>query len=277
MKKRTVFPLSEVTIFVLLCLLAVLCFSPFYVMIINATHSSNELLTNLFIGPGFSLADNYRNMTHMINIWRGFLNSCIITVSGTILSAYFGALTAFGVSRYQFKGRSVIYAIIIGSMMIPSQLGIIGFFRINSAMGLLDTFVPLIIPAIANASTVFFIIQYMRSALPESLLEAARIEGSGEFTIFNYIVIPMVKPAIATMSIFNFIFSWNNFMTPMIVLFSQKNFTVPLLIMNLRGTFNRDYGATYCGIAMSIIPILVTYAFMSKHITNGLTAGAVKG
>ena len=204
------------------------------------------------------------------------MNSCIITISATILSAYFGALTAFGLAKYSFKGRSALYALVVGSMMIPSQLGIVGFFRLNSSLGTLDTFIPLIVPAIANAGTVFFIIQYMRSALPDSLLEAARIEGSGEFAIFNYIVLAMVKPAIATMSIFNFIFGWNNFMTPMIVLFSQKNFTVPLLIMNLRGTYSRDFGATYCGIAMSIVPILAVYAFMSRQITGGLTAGAIK-
>jgi len=213
----------------------------------------------------------------MIDIWRGFLNSFIITTSATVLSAYFGALTAFGLAKYTFKGRKIIYALVVGSMMIPSQLGIVGFFRLSAAMGTLDTYIPLIIPYIANTSTVFFIIQYIRTALPDSLLEAARIEGSGEFAIFNYIVLAMVKPAIATMSIFNFIFSWNNIMTPMIILFSQKNFTVPLLIMNLRGAYNRDLGATYCGIAMSIVPIMVAYAFMSKQITGGLTAGAIKG
>ena len=268
---------SKGGIFILLALLGLLCFSPFYIMIINATHSSGELMTALFLSPGASLADNYRNMTRMIDIWRGFLNSWVITISVTVLSAYFGALTAFGLAKYSFRGKNILHGLVAGSMMIPSQLGIVGFFRLNAALGTLDTFVPLIAPSIANAGTVFFILQYMRSALPDSLLEAARIEGSGEFGIFNYITLPLVKPAVATMSIFNFILSWNNFMTPMIVLLSQKNFTVPLLVMNLRGTFNRDFGATYCGIAMSIVPILIIYACMSRYITGGLSAGAVKG
>jgi multiple sugar transport system permease protein len=276
-KQKKSVSIGRIIIYILLVFLGVFCFSPFYVMIINSTHSTNELMTRLYVTPGDSFLNNYRNMQGMIQIWRGFINSCIVTFSVTILSAYFGALTAFGISKYSFPGRGIIYSIIIGSMMIPSQLGIIGFFRLNSTLGTLDTYIPLIIPSIANASTVFFIIQYMESALSDSLLEAARIEGCGEFTIFNRIVLSMVKPAIATMSIFNFIFSWNNFLTPMIVLFSQKNFTVPLLIMNLRGTFNRDFGATYCGIALSIVPILIVYAFMSKHITSGLSAGAVKG
>jgi multiple sugar transport system permease protein len=269
--------IKKIVILFLLSLLALLCFSPFYIMIINSTHSANELLRSIFITPGRSFLENYATVNRMIDIRRGFLNSFIITISSTVLSAYFGALTAFGLAKYTFKGRGFFYSVVVGSMMIPSQLGIIGFFRLNSALGALDTFIPLIVPSAANASTVFFIVQYMRSALPDSLLEAARIEGCGEFTIFNYIVLVLVKPAIATMSIFNFIFSWNNFMTPMIILFSQKNFTIPLLIMNLRGTFNRDFGATYCGIAISIIPILITYACMSRYITSGLTAGAIKG
>lgn len=252
MKRKSI---SRVLIYLLLILLTIICFLPFYIMIINATHSTNELMTGLYLLPGDSLIENYHNMTNMIDIGRGFLNSIIITVSSTVLSGYFGALTAFGLTKYEFRGRNIIFAIIMMSMMIPSQLGIIGFFRLCKYMGILDTFFPLILPSIANASTVFFIMQYIRSSLPDSLLECARMEGCGEFLIFNRIVIPLIKPAIATMSIFNFVASWNNFMVPMIVLFSQKNFTLPLLIMNLRGSFNRDYGATYTALALSLIHI----------------------
>lgn len=269
--------MGRTAVYIGLILLVILCFCPFYIMIINATHSSNELMTGMYLLPGKSTGKNYESMTAMINIGKGFFNSAVITVSATLLSAYFGALTAFGLTKYEFKGKNILFAVVMISMMMPAQLGIIGFFRLCKYMGILDTFLPLILPAIANAGTVFFVMQYMKSTLPDSLLESARIEGCGEFYIFNKIVLPLCKPAIATMSIFNFVGSWNNFMTPMIVLFNQKNFTLPLLIMNLRGTFNRDYGATYLAIALSIIPIMVVYAFMSKSITEGLTAGAVKG
>lgn len=269
--------LSRILIYVGLCLLTVICFLPFYIMIINATHSSDELMTGLYLLPGISIVDNYHSMSGMINIFQGFRNSIIISVLSTGFSAYFGAMTAFGLSKYHFKGNGIVFGVIMVSMMIPAQLGIIGFFRLCKFMNILDTYYPLIFPAIANASTVFFVFQYMKSSLPDSLLESARIEGSGEFRIFNQIALPLVKPAIATMSIFNFVSSWNNFLTPMIILFNQKNFTLPLLIMNLRGTFNRDYGATYLGIAMSIVPIMIVYAFASRTITEGLTAGAVKG
>lgn len=268
---------GRIVIYVLLVLLTIICFLPFYIMIINATHSSDELMTGLYLLPGSSIASNYQNMAQMINIWKGFLNSAIITILSTVFSAYFGALTAFGIAKYDFKGKNFLFVVILVSMMIPAQLGIIGFFKLCKYMGTLDTFIPLILPSIANASTVFFVIQYMKGSLPDSLLECARIEGCNEFRIFNSIVLPLVKPSIATMSIFNFVGSWNNFMTPMIILFNQKNFTLPLLMMNLRGAYNRDFGATYLALALSILPIMIVYAFMSRSITEGLTAGAVKG
>ncbi len=179
--------LSRIIIYILLILLTVICFLPFYIMIINATHSSNELMTGLYLLPGASIFQNYLNMREMIQIGRGFLNSVIISFSSTLLSAYFGALTAFGLSKYRFKGQGIVFGIVMVSMMIPSQLGIIGFFRLFKFMGILDTFFPLILPGIANASTVFFIMQYMKSSLPDSLLESARIEGCNEFIIFNRI------------------------------------------------------------------------------------------
>jgi multiple sugar transport system permease protein len=245
-------------------------------MIINATHSTDELMVGLYLLPGNKLLFNYRNLMQMINIWRGFVNSAVISVSSTVLAAYFSALTAFGLAKYNFPGKKLVYAVIIASLMIPAQLGIIGFFRLCKYMKLLDSFIPLIIPSIANAGTVFFVHQYM-GTISDSLLESARVEGCGEFRMFNKIILPLAKPAIATMAIFNFVASWNNFFTPMIILFDKNNFTIPLLIMNLRGAFNRDFGATYCAIALSIIPIIIIYCLISKHLTEGLMAGAVKG
>jgi multiple sugar transport system permease protein len=268
---------NKFIIYFILVLLLVLCICPFYIMIINATHSTDELMVGLYLLPGTKLITNYHNLSQMINIWNGFINSIIISVSVTILSTYFGALTAFGLSKYDFPGKKIVYAVIMASMMIPAQLGIIGFFKLCKFMKLLDTFIPLIVPSIANAGTVFFVHQYMEQTLADSLIESARVEGCGEFRIFNKIVFPLSKPAVSTMAIFNFVASWNNFFTPMIILFNKNNFTIPLMIMNLRGAFNRDFGATYCAIAMSIVPIILIYSIISKNITKGLMAGAVKG
>lgn len=268
---------NKFIVYAILAVLLILCIFPFYIMIINSTHTTEELMVGLYLGPGSALFSNYGNLSQMTDIWKGFLNSTVISVSSTLLSAYFGALTAFGLAKYEYKGKKIVLTIIMLSMMIPSQLGIIGFFRLCKYMDILDTFIPLILPSIANASTVFFVYQYMEQSISDSLIESARVEGCGEFGLFNRIILPLAKPGIATMAIFNFVGSWNNFLTPMIILFNQEKFTVPLLIMNLRGAFNRDYGATYCAIAMSIVPIIIIYCLISRHITEGLMTGAVKG
>lgn len=272
--KRNIF---NVFAYAILFLLVIICIIPFYIMIVNATHTTNELMVGLYMFPGTALFDNFKNLNELIDIGRGFLNSAIITISVTLITAYFGTMTAFGLAKYEFKGKKIVFILVMLSLMVPSQLGIVGFFRLCKYLNILDSFWPLILPAFANASTVFFVRQYIISAVPDSLIEACRVEGGGELHLFNYIILPLCKPVIATMAIFNFVGSWNNFLTPMIILFTQKNFTLPLLIMNLRGAFNRDFGATYCALALSIIPIIIVYCFMSKKITDSMMDGAVKG
>lgn len=264
-------------IYILLAILVIICVLPFYVMIINSTHSTNELYTGVDILPGKYFLQNLINLTSKVSMGRGFLNSAIISVSSTVLAIYFGAMTAFGLSEYRFKFRKGIYVILMCSMMIPGQLSIIGLFRLCRIMKLLDSYIPLILPSIANATTIFFLLQYMETTLDENLLDAARIDGATEVGIFHKVVFPITKPALATQGIFNFVSFWNNFFTPMILLFSDTKFTVPLLINNLNNGMLQDLGAKYAAISISIIPIIIVYAFLSRYITEGMMAGAVKG
>lgn len=268
--------LSTITLYFLLILLAILCFLPFYMMMINATHTSNDIATQLNILPGEAFADNYKRMMESVNMWQGFKNSLIISVSSTALAAYFGALTAYGFSKYHFKGSKVLFGILLGSMMFPSQLGLIGFFKVCSELHLINKHLALIIPAIANANFVFFVKLYMDAAVPNEIVESARIDGCGEFKIFNKIVLPMITPSIATMSIFTFIASWNSYLVPLVVLYDEQKYTVPILTAMAKGVYRTDFGAVYVAIAMSMVPIMVVFAFCSKYIIGGLTAGAVK-
>lgn len=273
MKKR----LSHGLIYIILAILLLICILPFYVMIINSTHSTNELYVGLKILPGKYLIKNITNMTQSVNMARGFFNSFIIAGSSTLLAAYFGTMTAYGIFEYRFRMRKVIYSMIMVSMMVPTQLSIIGLFRLSRNLGILDTYWPIIIPSIANASTIFFVLQYLETTMDEELLDAARIDGCGEISIFHKFILPLSKPGIATMAIFNFVSYWNNFFTPMILLFSDDKFTVPLLINNLNKGMLQDLGAKYAAIAISIVPIIIVYCFFSKYITKGMMAGAVKG
>jgi len=210
-------------------------------------------------------------------IWQGFGNSAFIAIFTTLLSIYFSAMTAYGLHVYRFVGRTVLWTIILIVIMLPSSLSIIGFYQFMSVLKLRDSYIPLIVPGIAAAATVLFLRQYMMSVLSTDLIDAARIDGAGEYRIFNFIILPVMVPALAAQSIFTFVGSWNNFITPFVLLSSEKKYTLPMLVQNLRGNIYRaEYGAIYLGIAVSLIPILIFYSFMSRFIISGITMGGLK-
>jgi len=210
-------------------------------------------------------------------IWQGFGNSAFIAICATVLSIYFSAMTAYGLHVYRFLGRMALWTIILVIIMLPSTLSIIGFYQFMAVLKLRDSYVPLIIPGIAAAGTVLFLRQYMMSVLSTELIDAARIDGAGEYRIFNIIILPIMVPALAAQSIFTFVGSWNNFITPFVLLSSEKKYTLPMLVQNLRGNIYRaEYGAIYLGIAISLIPILIFYSLMSRFIISGITMGGLK-
>jgi len=210
-------------------------------------------------------------------IWQGFGNSAFISICTTILSIYFSAMTAYGLHVYRFKGRILLWTVILIIIMLPSSLSIIGFYQFMSVLKLRDSYIPLIIPGIAAAGTVLFLRQYMMSVLSTDLIDAARIDGASEYRIFNIIILPVIVPALAAQSIFTFVGSWNNFITPFILISTEEKYTLPMLVQNLRGNIYRtEYGAIYLGIAVSLIPIMLFYSFMSRFIITGITMGGLK-
>ena len=164
-------------------------------------------------------------------------------------------------------------------MMIPTQVTALGFIKLVNGMNLMDTFIPLIVPTIASPVVFFYMKQYMESALPMSLIEAARIDGSGELKTFNSIVLPLMKPAIAVQAIFTFVSSWNNYFTPALILHEDKKKTLPILIAQLRAAdwLKFDMGQVYVMITFSILPVIIVYLILSKHIVQGVALGSVKG
>lgn len=259
-----------------LILLLLLSIIPFYLVVINSTHSSFDIVTSLNLGIGGYLGENYATMQSHVNIWRGFANSLCIAIPFTVFTGYFGALTAYGFAKYKFKGKSFLFAVVLASMMLPSQLSIIGFYQLNLKLRLLNSYLPFILPGVANASVVFFLRGIIEQSIPDSMLEAARIEGCSEIGIFNRLVLPCVSPGVATMCIFNFVSSWNNYMGPLIIMTDSKKYTMPVMIAMVKGLYLTNYGAMYLAIAISIVPIVLVYCFCSKYIINGLTVGADK-
>jgi multiple sugar transport system permease protein len=275
-KKKGRFSIGKSILYVFLTALAVICFLPFYFMIINCTHSSTDIAQKLLLFPGLEFLENYNRMTELVPIWSGMANSLMIAVSATILSGYFGALTSFGFAKYKFKGKEFLFAIVLGSLIVPQQIALAGISKVIYTLGLVDNRLALIIPAIANPAMVFFTRYYIQSAVSDSVLESARMDGCSEFRIFNSIVVPMIVPSLATMSIFTFIGSWNSYLLPLFILNTQEKYTMPLMTALAKGVYQNDYGAVYSCIAMSMLPIIIVFSFCSKYIISGLTAGAVK-
>ncbi|ADU28970.1 carbohydrate ABC transporter permease [Evansella cellulosilytica] len=275
MNKRGI---AKIIIYTFLILLLVISFIPFYMMIVNATRSTQEILQHGFtLFPSNAIMDNYEILISYMNLWRGFANSLFIAVCVTLLSSYFSALTAYGFAVYKFKGSNFLFITVLVLMMVPGQLGLIGFFDLINTLGFLDTYVPLIIPPIASPFIVFFLRQFLVTTMHPSLLEAARIDGASELRIFHQIGFPIMMPAVATMAIFTFIGSWNNYILPLVVLFSPEKYTLPVMMGALRGSqVAQNLGAMYLGIAISVVPIMIAFLFLSKYIISSISAGAVK-
>jgi multiple sugar transport system permease protein len=275
MKHKTFRP-SSLGIWLLLIVLTLLCAVPFVVVFINSTHSSLDIVKQFNVLPGDALAENYQTMQKLVDIWRGFFNSVVITVPFTLLTGYFGAFTAYGFAKYKFRFQNVLYAIVLASMMIPSQLSIIGFYRLCLKLSLTNNYLPFILPGIANATSVFFLRGIIEQSISDSMIEAPRLEGCSEFGIFNRIVLPCILPGVASMCIFNFVASWNAYMGPLIILQRKELYTMPVMISMIKGLYVTNYGAMYLAVAISVIPIMLVFAFFSHYIIDGLTAGSEK-
>lgn len=256
---------------------AVICLIPFYSMFITATHTNSSIARQLLLIPGGELLHNYSRLVEAVPIWRGFFNTTLISTISTLLTVYFSALAGYGFSKYRFRLNSVLFGIVLGTMMIPGQLGIIGFYRLMDSFGWLNTYWPLILPSIHNAFGVFLMKQFADSMIPSEMVESGRMDGSGEWRIFHRLVLPLLMPGMATLAIFTFIGKWNDFLNPLIILFDTQLQTLPVMIAGVKSQFSADFGAQYVGIIISIIPILIVFSIMSRRIIGSVAAGAVKG
>ena len=266
--------------YVVLVLISFLCLFWFYVLFVNATRTNSQIQSGFSPLPGSNLIANWVNLMHgTLPVVRGMLNSFIVAGCSAFLCVYFSTMTAYAIHVYEFKAKKVIHTFILAVMMIPTQVTALGFVKLVQGMKLEDNFIPLIVPAIAAPVTFFYMKQYMDSALPLALVEAARIDGAGEFHTFNTIVLPLMKPSIAVQAIFSFVASWNNYFTPALILHKDKMKTLPILIAQLRSAdfLKFDMGQVYMMIAFSIFPVIIVYLILSKYIVGGVAVGSVKG
>ena len=280
-KARRMLQASRFTVYVILVFLSFLCLFSFYMLIINATRSNADLQ------GGFRLIPSDQFFINLVNAWtdasidipRGMLNSFFIASTTAILSTYFSALTAYGIHAYNFRLKKAAFTFIMAVMVIPNQVYAVGFYQTCVKLGWTNSYIPLILPGSAAPVVFFYMKQYMESILPMEIVDAARVDGSGEFHTFNRIILPMLKPALAVQLIFSFVQSWNNYFLPALLLDKAEMKTVPIMIAQLRSAdYSKfDMGKVYMFILLAILPVMIVYMALSKFIIKGVTAGSVKG
>lgn len=266
--------------YIVLIIISILCLFWFYVLFVNATRTHAQIQYGFSMIPGTNTIKNWHALMNSVQpVWNGMINSVLISVLTAALSVYFSTMTAYGIHVYTFTGKKAISTFILAIMMIPTQVTALGFYRLMFDMGLIDSFIPLIVPGIAAPAVYFYMKQYMESSLPLEIIEAARIDGAGEFYTFNSIIIPIMKPAIAVEAIFSFVSSWNNYFLPSLILTKSKMKTLPIMIAEMRGAdfLKFNMGQVYMMLVFAILPVIVVYLVLSKHIVGGVALGAVKG
>lgn len=280
-KDKVVLNIQRTLCYIVLILLAILCLFSFYVLVINTTRSHPDIQKGFSLLPGRSFFNNLKNLLGDANlpVLSGMFNSLVVAGGSALLSVYFSALTAYAIHAYNFRFKNLAFTIIMVIMMVPTQVSALGFVDQMSRMRLMNSFIPLIVPSIASPVVFFFIKQYMDSVLPIELVEAARIDGAHEFRIFNQIVLPLMKPAIAVQAIFTFVSSWNNYFIPSLIINRDSKKTLPILIAQLRSAdfLKFDMGKVYMMLGCAILPVIIVYLCLSKFIVRGVTLGGVKG
>ena len=266
--------------YVLCIFLACLSLFPFIIMLVNATRDTPSIQSSpISLVFGSNLKRNFQILTSkdMFSPLVGLKNSLIISVCATALTVYFSTLTAYALVAYEWKLKGPFFAMILAVMMIPATVTSIGFYQFMYRIGWTNNLLPLILPAIAAPGTVFFMRQFMIPALPMEIVQSARVDGASEFRTFNQIVLPIMKPAMATQAIFAFVASWNNLFIPQILLTKKEVYTMPIMVSLLNGDIYKvEYGAIYLGILLTVLPIFVIYFALSKYIIAGVALGGVK-
>lgn len=273
-KNRTV--LGKIGMYIVLLVFLVISIFPFYWMIVGSTNSSDKMFTSPpTLIPGNQFMTNITNLDASVGIWRVLFNSLFVSGMYLILALAISAAAGYAFAKFDFRGRNLIFTVFLLSMMIPYQATLIPLFQMMSTFELLNTYFALIAPQLCYPFAIFLMRQNFKS-FPTELLEAARLDGAGEFRIFIKVVLPSMKPALAATSIFLFMFQWNNFMWPLVAVSTPDMYTFPVALSTLSGVSFTDYGQMMVGISIATIPIMIFFLALQRHFISGMLGSAVK-
>lgn len=256
---------------------AIVMLAPFYFMFVFATHSRTEIFSlppPVWFGNDF--IDNLNILTAKLPFWRNLGWSLYVAVASTALTLVFCSMGGYAFALFDFRFKNALFAFVMATMLLPSFMNMIPTFMIMDVLGWIDQPRALYIPGAASAFGIFLMRQFVSSSVPKDLIEAARMDGCGEFGIYWRIVLPLLKPALGTLGLITFIASWNNFIGPLIVMRSPEMYTLPLALRSLQSPVDTEWGALMAGSAIATLPLLVLFMLSSRQLISGLTAGAVK-
>jgi multiple sugar transport system permease protein len=262
----------------LVALGALVLVAPLYFTFVFATHTRAEIFASpppLWFGSAF--LSNLHLLLERLPYWRNLSLSLYVATMTTLLNLFLCSLAGYGFAVYEFRFKRELFAVVLGSMMLPSFLNMIPSFMVMSALGWIDQPRALYVPAAASALGIFMMRQYIGSAIPRDLLDAARMDGCSEFRIFWSVVLPLLGPALGTLGLITFINSWNNFVAPLVVMRTLEHYTLPLALRSMQSPNNTEWGALMAGSAIAMLPLLVAFFFFARRLVAGLTAGAVRG
>lgn len=270
--------IGRVFLYLMLIALALVTLFPFYWVFVLATHTQGSIYT---APPPFwfgeHLAQNYAALTGRLPFLRNIWNSFYIAGMATLFTVFTSSLAGFAFAMYEFRFKRPLFAVIIMSLMIPPLIGIIPYYLIIQNLGWLNTPRALWVPGMVSAFGIFLMRQYIASSVPKDLLDAGRIDGASEFRIYWNLVLPIVRPGLATLAMLTFIGQWNNFLTPLLVLNRNDTFTVPVALRTMQGLIQIDWGAVLLGSALAVLPLVLLFVIASRQVIEGLVAGSVKG
>lgn len=268
--------LKQTLLYIALSIGLIISILPFYWMVIGSTNPTGKIFSvpPKFL-PGDYLMENAKTLNESLNFLKILWNSLFIALTTTIISVLICSMGGYAFAKFNFKGKNVLFFLILCTLMIPFQVMLIPLFEIVVALDWLNTYQAIILPSLASPFAIFLMRQNMLS-VPNSIIDSARIDGAGEFKIFFSIVLPTMKPALAAVSIFVFMAQWNSLLWPLVTLNSKDMFTLPVALSSLVGLARIDYGQLMLGTTLSIIPVLIFFFIFQKHFVSGILGGAVK-
>lgn len=269
--------MKKTLLHITLILIAILTLAPLLWMVSASLMPAGEANTfpPKFI-PDDPTLEHYRNLFTRLNLLRYILNSVVVSVSITLISLLVNSMAGFAFAKFHFPGRDTLFKTLISAMIIPAQVTMLPLFLLLKQMGVINTYIGVIIPGMASIFGIFLIRQYMLS-IPDSLIEAARMDGASDFRIYWSVILPLAKPILVTLAIFTFMGAWNDFLWPLIVLTRDSMYTLPVALANLMGEHAQDTELMMAGSVLTILPVLIVFLVLQKYYIRGIMIGSVKG